>query len=427
MNVRIDKRWWRKPLYRVAAMMMFFAATCSFFACSSGEDSPYNPVYAQSRTVMVYMAVENNLSGSAASDVAEMLVGMADKGLYPNDRLVIFIDDVGMPRIYVVDRTTTATLMTQLTPVKTYEGEVNSASADVLGEFVAYTKQHYPADSYGLVLGSHASGWIPSNYLLDMQEAVASRRSFGVDNGINSSSPNLNGRQMNIPDMAHALEQQGGVDYLLIDACLMQSVEVAYELRHAAKHIVSSPAEIPGPGANYKTMVPAMFMATNCETKMLQAYYQEYCNKPNWGIVVSEVSTVGLDAYASFMKTVVDKYRAKLLDADYDKVLNYFKYDVGSWGTDVPDCFDMQGVMKNVLSEEDYAAWLQEVAKVVTCMHSDFWYSGARGGYRTYTIDAEQCCGVTMFVPLSKYEGNRYKYNETFCNMAWSKDVWGEN
>ncbi|MBR6202081.1 MAG: hypothetical protein IKQ62_03650, partial [Bacteroidaceae bacterium] len=197
---------------------------------------------------------------AAALDVAEMLAGMADKGLYPKDRLVIFIDDVGKPRIYMVDRTTTATLMTQLTPVKTYEGEVNSASADVLGEFVAYAKQHYPADSYGLVLGSHASGWIPSNYLLDMQEAVASRRSFGVDNGINSSSPNLNGRQMNIPDMAHALEQQGGVDYLLIDACLMQSVEVAYELRHAAKHIVSSPAEIPGPGANYKTMVPAMFM-----------------------------------------------------------------------------------------------------------------------------------------------------------------------
>lgn len=427
MNACFNKKPWGKSLDRVAAMMVFFVATCSFFACSSGEDSPYNPVYAQSRTVMVYIAAENNLSGSAASDVAEMLVGIADKGLYPNDRLAIFIDDVDIPRIYMVDRTTTATSMAQLTPVKTFEEEVNSASAEVLGEFVDYVKQHYPADSYGLVLGSHASGWIPSNYLLDMQEAAASRRSFGLDNGINSSSSNLNGRQMNISDMARVLEEQGGVDYLLMDACFMQSVEVAYELRHAVKHIVSSPAEIPGPGANYKTMVPAMFMATNCERKMLQAYYQEYYNKPNWGIVVSEVSTAGLDVYASFMKTMVDKYRAELLAADYGNVLNYFKYDVGNWGTDIPDCYDMQGVMKNVLSEEDYAAWLQEVAKVVTCMHSDFWYSGSRGGHRTYTIDAEQCCGVTMFVPLSKYEGNRYKYNETFCNTAWAKDVWGEN
>lgn len=427
MKIYVSPNRWRKSLCGVAAMTMFFVATCSFFACSNSDESPYNPIYAESRTVMVYMAAENNLSGAAASDVAEMLVGMANKELYPNDRLVIFIDDVSMPRIYVADRTTTATAMAQLTPVKTYDEEVNSASAEVLGDFVAYAKQHYPADSYGLVLGSHASGWIPSNYLLDMQEAVASRRSFGLDNGNNSSSSQLNGHQMGIPDMARVLEEQGGVDYLLIDACFMQNVEVAYELRKAARHIVASPAEIPNPGANYKTMIPAMFMRTDCEKKMLQAYYQEYCDKKNWGIVVSEVNTAGMDAYASCMKTLVDKYREDLLTADYSGVQNYFRYGTGSWGTDIPDGYDMQGVMKNVLSEEDYAVWQQEVAKVVTCMHSGFWYSGARGGRRTYEIDAEQCCGVTMFVPLDKYEGNRYDFNTTYLDTAWGKLMWGED
>ena len=414
------KKHWHKLLCGVAAMMMCFSATCSFLACSSGEDSPYNPVYAESRTVMVYIVAENSLSGTAAIDVAEMLIGISDKGLYPNDRLVIFVDDVKEPRIYMIDRTTTATGMAQLTPVKTYEMEVNSASADVLGEFVAYVKQYYPADSYGLVLSSHGTGWIPSNYEGDAPKA-ASRRSYGVDNGKNTLT-NW-GHEMNIADMAKALEAEGGVDFILFDACLMQNVEVAYELRHATKHLIGSPAEIPESGANYSTMVPAMFMKENCANKILQAYYQEYYNKSNWGIVVSDISTEGLDEFAGLLKPLVEKYRSELLETDYTNVQNYLMYP--SWFTDKPDFFDMQGVMRNVLDEDEYAEWLKSVAQVVTCMNSGYWY--ASKVKRTLPIDAEQCCGVTMFVPLSKYDGNKYKFNDAYLNTAWARDVWSED
>lgn len=425
-----------KGMCIVVAMVSALAATCLFSACSKEEHHTepvsYDQSFAKSRTVMVYMVAENSMYGDVESDGIEMLSGMTASSMFPGDRLVVYVDDMGKPRIYVIDRNTTATMLKDMEPVPpVYEEDVNSASAEQLGAFVKFVKQNYPAESYGLVMWSHGSGWIPSSYSGD-QVATASRRSFGVDNGNNSKSGSLDvGHQMNIPEMAHALEnalkEQGEadfkLDFILFDACFMQSIEVAYELRGVAKWIISSPAEIPGYGADYTTMVPAMFKKENFVEKMLDAYYQEYYNKPNWGIVLSAVETEGLDSYAGYMKQVVANYREAMLSADYSSVQNYLWYGTGTWKTDIPDGFDMQGVMKKVLDAEDFALWRQEVAKVVTCRHAGFWYS-ARGGRKTYPIKDEECCGVTMFVPLSKYETNPYKFNESYLGMAWAQDVW---
>ena len=118
-------------VYDTVAIMFLIVATCSFFACSKDDDTP--PVvspYAESRTVMVYMVAENSLSPNATTDVQEMLVGMNNDTLNVNNRLVIYLDDVKSPRIYVVDKTTKKTLLSDLTPVITYEEDVNSASAE---------------------------------------------------------------------------------------------------------------------------------------------------------------------------------------------------------------------------------------------------------------------------------------------------------
>lgn len=426
----------------VAAMILCIVATCSFSACSGEEDSPYDVSYAKSRTVMVYMVAENSLASSVASDVAEMLKAIASPTFYPQDRMVLYLDDEKEPRIYVLDRNTTATSLAQLEPVMTYGEEVNSASAEQLGTFFDYVKENYSADSYGLVMWSHASGWIPSTYSGDHTVTVeghrrgvlSPRKSFGVDNGRNDKSSRTSnvGHQMGIAEMAHVLELKGGIDFILFDACFMQCVEVAYELRHATQHIIASPAEIPGPGADYTQMVPAMFRKDDYATQMLQAYYKAYYNLSNWGIVIAEVNTSGLAEYATMMKPLIGKYREALLEADYSDVQDYYRYgpetiDYQTWGTDMPDFYDMQGVMRNVLSEEDFAMWQQKVEKVVTCMHSGYWFSGwSCGGGRTYPIADEQCCGVSMFVPLSKYDDSTQRFNETYYDFEWARDVWGD-
>lgn len=411
-----------KVLGIVAAVVLSIVATCSFSACSqSGEDDTYNPIYSSSRTVMVYVVAENSLgSQNMPSDIKEMIAGMKNKGLHANDRLVVYVDDNSLPRIYVMDRNVDAAVLGDLQPVYTYDEDGNSSSPEQLAQFVQYVKQHYPADSYGLVMWSHASGWLPSSYAGDYPKASAKHRSFGLDNGKNSYSSTLNGHQMEIADMARVLTEQGGVDFILFDACFMQSVEVAYELRHATKYIISSPAEIPGPGADYSTMVDAMFRQEGYPEQMLTAYYNRYSSVNNsYGIVVSVVKTSALEHFAAYMASVFAEKKDAFLTADYGNVQNYFHY--GEWGTAYPDFYDMQGVMRQVLNEAEYAAWKEEVEQVVSCMHHNYWYTAF--GMGKFNVDDEQCCGMSLFMPLSKYSN---LFRASYYSSEWGKDVWKE-
>lgn len=403
----------------VATMFLFIVATCSFSACSKDDETP--PIvspYVESRTVMVYMVAENSLNKNVWTDVQEMLVGMNNDTLSANDRLVIYLDDVKLPRIYVVDKTTKITQFSELVPVMTYENDVNSSSAEQLGTFIDYVKSNYPAESYGLVMWSHASGWTPSNFSGDMySETPTKRKSFGVDNGKNTI--NNNGNQMNIDDMASVL-QGNAFDFIFFDACVMQTIEVAYELRDAAKWLIASPAEIPASGANYETMTRAMFLKDDYVNQMLTVYKQEYSNA--YGIVVSAVNTEALDDYAAYMKSVVAAHRSEMLNLNISSMLNYIRY--GSWTTTSPDFLDMQGIMLKVLDDEEYAQWKGNTDKLITCVHTGRWYSGYPKSI--IAIDDAQCCGMAMFIPFEKYTYSYESFNEKYLKTSWAKAVWIE-
>ena len=401
----------------VATMFLFIVATCSFSACSKDDETP--PIvspYVESRTVMVYMVAENSLNKNVWADVQEMLVGMNNDTLSANDRLVIYLDDVKLPRIYVVDKTTKITQFSELVPVMTYENDVNSSSAEQLGTFIDYVKSNYPAESYGLVMWSHASGWTPSNFSGDMySETPTKRKSFGVDNGKNTT--NNNGNQMNIDDMASVL-QGNAFDFIFFDACVMQTIEVAYELRNVAKWLIASPAEIPASGANYKTMSRAMFLKEDYVDQMLTVYKHEYSNA--YGIVVSAVNTEALDDYAAYMKSVVAAHRSEMMKLNISSMLNYIRY--GSWTTAYPDFLDMQGIMLKVLDDEEYAQWKEETDKLITCVHTGRWYSGYPKS--TIAIDDAQCCGMSMFIPFEKYTYSYESFNEKYLKTSWAQAVW---
>ena len=403
----------------VATMFLFIVATCSFSACSKDDETP--PIvspYVESRTVMVYMVAENSLNKNVWADVQEMLVGMNNDTLSANDRLVIYLDDVKLPRIYVVDKTTKITQFSELVPVMTYENDVNSSSAEQLGTFIDYVKSNYPAESYGLVMWSHASGWTPSNFSGDMySETPTKRKSFGVDNGKNTT--NNNGNQMNIDDMASVL-QGNAFDFIFFDACVMQTIEVAYELRDAAKWLIASPAEIPASGANYETMTRAMFLKDDYVNQMLTVYKQEYSKA--YGIVISAVNTDALDDYAAYMKSVVAAHRSEMLNLNISSMLNYIRY--GSWTTTSPDFLDMQGIMLKVLDDEEYAQWKGNTDKLITCVHTGRWYSGYPKSI--IAIDDAQCCGMAMFIPFEKYTYSYESFNEKYLKTSWAKAVWIE-
>ena len=71
------------------------------------------------QTVLVYMVAENSLSIYATYDMnsqkcdADEMLGSV-KAMSDNDRLVLFIDDTDLPRIYVLTNKTKASHITQL-------------------------------------------------------------------------------------------------------------------------------------------------------------------------------------------------------------------------------------------------------------------------------------------------------------------------
>ena len=54
---------------------------------------------------------------------------------------------------------------------------------------------------------------------------------------------------MDIADLHAALQVAPDLDFLFFDACFMEAVEVAYALARLRNYLISSPTEIPGPGA----------------------------------------------------------------------------------------------------------------------------------------------------------------------------------
>jgi len=153
------------------------------------------------------MAADNDLTNDARVNIQEMQSGFEEKGV----NLIVFFDPFDdLPHVLQIGRGSA-------TRVKDYL-EFNSADAVQMGHVLSELIELYPAQEYGLILWSHGTAWLPAGSML---------RSFGDDRG----------RQMNIRDLAENLPLK--FDFILFDACLMGSVEVAYELKGIKKLVVN--------------------------------------------------------------------------------------------------------------------------------------------------------------------------------------------
>ena len=196
------------------------------------------------RTVIVYMTADNDLTEDAYADLSEMQNGFEEKGA----NLVVFLDPADdVPHILKIGRGNSIR-------VKTYP-EFNSADAVQMERVLNDIIEMYPAGSYGLVLWSHGTSWLPAGRQL---------KSFGEDNG----------SRMDIAPLAAALPVQ--FDFILMYACLMGSVEVAYELRNKTDFILASSTETIYLGFPYGRIIPELLRAEPDLRKAAVSYFNYY-------------------------------------------------------------------------------------------------------------------------------------------------------
>lgn len=411
-------------LFTRAVAAVFSVCILSLFSCSESDDDS-GADETSSRTVLVYMVAENSLDATgydfAVKDINEMLRGRSS--MSANDRLVIYYDGQSSPRLYVVGKNTKASTADALEGKEIFSGDVNSCDPDILDKVVGYTIEHYPADSYGIIFWSHASGWVMQNHQNVKGHGGQMNFTFGIDNGKNSNS-NI-GNEMNIQEMASVLGRYPEFDFIMFDACFMQSVEVCHELRSCCAALIGSPAEIPGPGAPYDKMMAPMFADKLDISGMVNAYYSYYSNMSQYGAVLSAVDCSQLDQLASTTSFFLNKYRSSFNDVDFSSVQNYFIYNSWKyWKENMPDCYDINSLMKHLLSPEDYQAWLPSLYQAVPCrMSSDKWYTAFIDGFLPVNLD--EYGGMSMFLPLDKYAGEDFLMD--YASTSWAKCVLYDN
>lgn len=216
--------------------MLCLICSTALQACHSDEPSPQPSVAA--RTVLVYMAANNNLTGFDMADISEMTTA-ARSHSFGNSRLLV----------YHSPRNSEPTLMEVLPEgldtLRIFEAG-SAVSAGRMTEVINDVQQFAPANKYGMVLWSHGSGWLQDG----IAESISGQqRSFG----------NEGGRTMNISTLAAVLEQAPvRFDYLYFDCCFMGSVETVYELRRCTDYIIGSATELPTTGMPYDVNVPLL-------------------------------------------------------------------------------------------------------------------------------------------------------------------------
>ena len=383
-------------IYILSTVLVMTVGGCNNAPVEPTPPSPGRPFVKLPRTLIVYMSAENTLSSYASYDSLEIAQGLSNIG--QDHRVVVYIDDVKSSRLCVGMREQPLQL------VKTYQGNICSTDSADMSRVLNEIVKVYPAEHYGLILWSHASGWIPSS-----QTTKTVLRSFGADNG-HRSDGNNNGPSMNITTLAHVLEKLPHFDFVLFDACFMQCVEVAYQLRHVTDYVIGSPAELPGDGAAYLNLL-------NGRGRV-----------PYTGAEISAIRTDKVEALAAASAPYLQRIFSGRRSPECGNVQKYY---VGPSQNHYTEFYDFKNLMFHHLSAEEYAEWCEAYdAAVPFAPLTPTWYSAfsPADNHICKIADLEHTGGVSLFVPseeyarkgwVDKYHGYDWYHATGMENTGW--------
>jgi hypothetical protein len=257
-------------------------------------------------TFMVYIAGFNNLSPFAATDLDEMRqVGSTD-----DVKVAVFIKQLGGgARHLIVGRNGQGEQSEEL-------GNVDSGNPQTLLDFIRWAARTAPADRNALVVWNHGSGWQPDDLDQLYQEVRAQRGDTGVtarELGVRSTqqiarslfsttvqhmlelpsageraiaSDDGTGHSLDTIELRNVVQRaseplNGPLALLGMDACLMSTFEVAYEVEDHAAAVVGSEELEPGDGWPYTQILQDLtanpdMAGADLGTVVVERYVQSY-------------------------------------------------------------------------------------------------------------------------------------------------------
>lgn len=194
-------------------------------------------------TVMVFLSAANNLYPFAIPNVNQM-----EKVTTEDVRFVLQWKESQLrypaatfdgTRRYLVKRDSSDSVASQV--VQNMGSGIDMGKPETLRDFIQWTKANYPADRYALIVWSHGNGWQRDA----LQRPV---RATSYDDEFWSA--------IKVWELPTALQGEH-FDIISFDACLMQMLEVASEIRPYTDYIAASAENTPGSGYPYDRIFKA--------------------------------------------------------------------------------------------------------------------------------------------------------------------------
>ena len=397
-------------------------ATISTYS-SKGEQTIvcYLEVYLK-RNILFYIATDADagIDGDTPGKINNIRAGWKpDQG-----EMLIFVDRRGEGASLLHINNTLAGGHYGIDTLKVY-GERNSADAAVFRHFMDTATLLYPADSYGLLFFSHASGWLPKGALNN----PITPRSLVIDNGTGTR------HEMEYTDFAAAIPNKK-FDFIIFEACLMADVMSMYELRNKTDYVLASSAEIVAPGFTniYQKEIMRLYDTKNRVADVVsgfgEAYYNYLKRFPETDVYCSlTLSVVKMSEMQNLATTVKAALNGKEISEKTLQTTEIQQFDrpnkLISGSPKKSRYFDLGHIIQVLATDIQYAAFHAQLEKTVIWKdHTKRFmlenYANGNPNYAEYDgFFVNRHCGMTTYIEQDAYP----VLNAAYKNSSWYKAI----
>ncbi|MDE5899208.1 MAG: hypothetical protein K2H09_08115, partial [Treponemataceae bacterium] len=246
-------------------------------------------------TYALYMAADNNLERFALKNIREIKENLGDKKI----NFIVLLD-----RTNGYDKTEgnwTDTKILELhadteinNDVVIELGEKDTSDISTLSEFLELATTYYPSNNFALNVWSHGFGVYPDCKIYNGARSLMQDYTTGYSDDCSFS----------IIAFANAIKkfneiQNKKINILQFDCCLMQMIEILWQLKDCADFIIGSEAELPGTGSNYATLyknLTSNSTVKNCAYAIIKDFEEKYKNT----VVSCTYSVADMDKFRTF-------------------------------------------------------------------------------------------------------------------------------
>jgi len=392
---------------------------------------------------MVYMAANNSLSGAAGIDLEELRA----VGSSGDVRALAFVKQRGTraAQYLEVGKDGRDEVAEEL-------ADVDSGDPEEVKRFVRWCLQAAPARRYALVLWNHGGGWVPD----DLDQLYRHIREEGKDPGVTRGEVNFltkgrvgravfnttikrilelptareraicnddtSGHSLDTIEVDHILEDVTGVigrplDLFGMDACLMSTLEVAYEIRDRTHAVVGSEELEPGAGWKYDAILRALADNPDMDGKELgrvvvETYIDSYRDaQGQWPVTQCAVQTSMIDAFTDALGSL-----QRVLTPELPQIWPKVQGAHARATRFMFDLVDLKSFCRH-LADTDTSDGIQQACQAVLGALEPGGYVVAEG-HLGPTV--EDCGGISLYLPSPMSEISRYYDHLRFAKtLEW--------